>query len=64
MLTGLVLNVTLLGVMITQLYIYYTTYKRDKIWMKVFVRPIVPLEYRSQLTPLSGCLSFRGRHRQ
>jgi hypothetical protein len=28
MLTGLILNVTLLGIMITQLYLYYTTYRR------------------------------------
>ncbi|KAH6909958.1 hypothetical protein BKA70DRAFT_1275576 [Coprinopsis sp. MPI-PUGE-AT-0042] len=37
MFIGLILNVVLLGVMITQLYIYYTTYKRDRIWMKTFV---------------------------
>jgi hypothetical protein len=29
MLIGLMLNVVLLGVMVTQLYIYYTTYKRS-----------------------------------
>lgn len=28
MLIGLMFNVILLGVMVTQLYIYYTTYKR------------------------------------
>ncbi|KAH6917755.1 hypothetical protein BKA70DRAFT_1553970 [Coprinopsis sp. MPI-PUGE-AT-0042] len=37
MLTGIMLNVLLLGIMITQVYIYYTTYKRDAVWIKVFV---------------------------
>ncbi|KAH6912761.1 hypothetical protein BKA70DRAFT_774347 [Coprinopsis sp. MPI-PUGE-AT-0042] len=37
MLTGLILNVGLLGVMVTQLYLYYTTYRRDRLWIKVFV---------------------------
>ncbi|KAH6917760.1 hypothetical protein BKA70DRAFT_1553972 [Coprinopsis sp. MPI-PUGE-AT-0042] len=37
MLTGFIFNVLLLGIMITQVYIYYTTYKRDKVWMKFFV---------------------------
>ncbi|KAG2008705.1 hypothetical protein CC2G_014104 [Coprinopsis cinerea AmutBmut pab1-1] len=37
MLTGLIFNVLLFGIMITQVYLYYTTYKRDHIWMKSFV---------------------------
>ncbi|KAH6906843.1 hypothetical protein BKA70DRAFT_1493717 [Coprinopsis sp. MPI-PUGE-AT-0042] len=36
-LTGFIFNILLLGIMITQVYIYYTTYKRDKVWIKVFV---------------------------
>ncbi|KAH6909976.1 hypothetical protein BKA70DRAFT_1057668, partial [Coprinopsis sp. MPI-PUGE-AT-0042] len=36
MLTGVIINVTLLGVMIAQCYIYYTTYKRDRAWIKLF----------------------------
>ncbi|KAF9522503.1 hypothetical protein CPB83DRAFT_777022 [Crepidotus variabilis] len=35
---GLFLNVLLMGVMITQVYLYYVTYKRsDKLWIKLFV---------------------------
>lgn len=37
MLTGLVINFMLLGLMVAQLYIYYTTYKKDRVWIKVFV---------------------------
>ncbi|KAH6906845.1 hypothetical protein BKA70DRAFT_399480 [Coprinopsis sp. MPI-PUGE-AT-0042] len=36
-LTGLMLNVLLLGIMVTQVYTYYTTYKKDAIWIRVFV---------------------------
>ncbi|KAH6917756.1 hypothetical protein BKA70DRAFT_1415805 [Coprinopsis sp. MPI-PUGE-AT-0042] len=36
-LTGLMINVLLLGIMVTQLYTYYTTYKKDAVWIKVFV---------------------------
>ncbi|KAH6906819.1 hypothetical protein BKA70DRAFT_1401486 [Coprinopsis sp. MPI-PUGE-AT-0042] len=43
MLIGLMLNVVLLGIMVTQLYIYYTTYKRDRTWMKVYVRIVAYL---------------------
>ncbi|KAF9528800.1 hypothetical protein CPB83DRAFT_853762 [Crepidotus variabilis] len=34
---GLFLNVLLLGVMITQVYLYFVTYKNDKLWIKLFV---------------------------
>ncbi|KAH6917759.1 hypothetical protein BKA70DRAFT_1213822 [Coprinopsis sp. MPI-PUGE-AT-0042] len=34
-LTGLMLNVLLLGIMVTQVYTYYTTYKKDAIWIRV-----------------------------
>ncbi|KAH9841813.1 uncharacterized protein C8Q71DRAFT_349276 [Rhodofomes roseus] len=34
---GVVLNIVLYGIMITQTFLYFTVYKRDKIWMKLFV---------------------------
>ncbi|KAK0463629.1 uncharacterized protein EV420DRAFT_1745181 [Desarmillaria tabescens] len=38
MLIGLMINTTLLGVVMAQVYIYMTTYqKRDRLWMKAFV---------------------------
>ncbi|KAI4518049.1 hypothetical protein K525DRAFT_209492 [Schizophyllum commune Loenen D] len=37
MLIGLVFNVLLYGIMITQLYLYVTTYKRDPLWIKIYV---------------------------
>ncbi|KAG7449520.1 uncharacterized protein BT62DRAFT_917207 [Guyanagaster necrorhizus] len=38
MLIGLMFNLLLLGVIVTQVYIYLTTYqKRDKMWMKALV---------------------------
>ncbi|KAL1746607.1 hypothetical protein HDZ31DRAFT_81091 [Schizophyllum fasciatum] len=37
MLIGLVFNVLLYGIMITQLYLYVTTYKRDPPWIKIYV---------------------------
>ncbi|KDR82573.1 hypothetical protein GALMADRAFT_237962 [Galerina marginata CBS 339.88] len=36
-LIGFTFNAILLGVMMTQVYIYYTSFKRDKIWIKIFV---------------------------
>ncbi|PPR05746.1 hypothetical protein CVT24_006692 [Panaeolus cyanescens] len=37
MFIGMGINVLLLGVMITQVYMYYTQYKNDKTWIKIFV---------------------------
>ncbi|KAJ7600786.1 hypothetical protein C8J56DRAFT_1038418 [Mycena floridula] len=37
MLVGFVLNILLYGIMITQVYLYFTTFKRDKAWMKILV---------------------------
>jgi len=34
---GVIFNVVLYGIMITQTYLYFNVYKRDKIWMKLFV---------------------------
>ncbi|KAI0089320.1 hypothetical protein BDY19DRAFT_993532 [Irpex rosettiformis] len=34
---GMIFNVLLYGIMITQTYLYFTTYKHDKRWMKVFI---------------------------
>jgi len=36
-LIGFTFNAILLGVMMTQVYIYYTSFKKDKIWIRVFV---------------------------
>jgi len=36
-LIGFTFNAILLGVMITQVYLYYTSFKKDKIWIKIFV---------------------------
>ncbi|KII90547.1 hypothetical protein PLICRDRAFT_537061 [Plicaturopsis crispa FD-325 SS-3] len=36
-LIGTFLNVLLYGVMITQTFLYYTTYKQDRMWLKLFV---------------------------
>ncbi|KAI0693966.1 hypothetical protein BC835DRAFT_1415596 [Cytidiella melzeri] len=34
---GVIFNVLLYGIMITQMFLYFTVYKRDKRWMKCFV---------------------------
>ncbi|KAI0926841.1 hypothetical protein AcW1_007756 [Taiwanofungus camphoratus] len=34
---GVVFNIVLYGIMITQTFLYFTVYKRDKLWMKLFV---------------------------
>ncbi|TCD70890.1 hypothetical protein EIP91_001198 [Steccherinum ochraceum] len=34
---GVVFNIVLYGIMITQTFLYYTVYKRDRLWMKLFV---------------------------
>ncbi|KAH6917768.1 hypothetical protein BKA70DRAFT_1245225 [Coprinopsis sp. MPI-PUGE-AT-0042] len=35
--TGFFFNALLLGIIIVQVYIYYRTYRRDAVWIKVFV---------------------------
>ncbi|TRM63210.1 hypothetical protein BD626DRAFT_495889 [Schizophyllum amplum] len=37
MFIGLVFNVLLYGIMITQLYIYVSTYRKDPLWIKLYV---------------------------
>ncbi|KAF9447614.1 hypothetical protein P691DRAFT_802142 [Macrolepiota fuliginosa MF-IS2] len=37
MLIGLVFNILLYGTMLAQVYIYFTTYKKDRTWMKTLV---------------------------
>ncbi|CAA7265496.1 unnamed protein product [Cyclocybe aegerita] len=37
MFIGFTLNMLLLGVMMTQVYLYYAQYKGDKAWIKIFV---------------------------
>ncbi|KAI3616271.1 hypothetical protein WG66_014033 [Moniliophthora roreri] len=37
MFIGFFVNVLLYGIMITQLYIYFSSYKKDRIWIKLFV---------------------------
>ncbi|EPS93384.1 hypothetical protein FOMPIDRAFT_131067 [Fomitopsis schrenkii] len=34
---GVMFNIVLYGIMITQTFLYFTMYKRDKLWMKLFV---------------------------
>ncbi|KAH8104738.1 hypothetical protein BXZ70DRAFT_1048586 [Cristinia sonorae] len=34
---GVFFNIVLYGIMITQTFLYFTVYKRDKTWMKLFV---------------------------
>ncbi|OCH87970.1 hypothetical protein OBBRIDRAFT_759000 [Obba rivulosa] len=36
-LIGTVFNIMLYGIMITQTFLYFTVYKQDKLWMKLFV---------------------------
>ncbi|KAH9933211.1 uncharacterized protein BXZ73DRAFT_101173 [Epithele typhae] len=35
--TGVVFNILLYGIMVTQTYIYFTTFKQDRTWIKAFV---------------------------
>ncbi|KAF9267332.1 hypothetical protein L218DRAFT_1060558 [Marasmius fiardii PR-910] len=37
MFIGFMINVILYGIMITQVYLYFTNYKRDRTWIKLFV---------------------------
>ncbi|KDR82520.1 hypothetical protein GALMADRAFT_151614 [Galerina marginata CBS 339.88] len=37
MLIGFVFNVLLYGIMLSQVYLYFTAYQKDKTWMKLFV---------------------------
>ncbi|EJF57076.1 hypothetical protein DICSQDRAFT_92661 [Dichomitus squalens LYAD-421 SS1] len=34
---GVVLNILLYGIMITQTYLYFNVYRKDRLWMKLFV---------------------------
>ncbi|OJT08158.1 hypothetical protein TRAPUB_954 [Trametes pubescens] len=34
---GVVFNILLYGIMITQTFLYFTVYKKDRVWMKIFV---------------------------
>ncbi|KAI0726468.1 hypothetical protein C8Q72DRAFT_526455 [Fomitopsis betulina] len=34
---GVVFNIVLYGIMITQTFLYFSMYKKDKLWMKLFV---------------------------
>ncbi|TFK80202.1 hypothetical protein K466DRAFT_605531 [Polyporus arcularius HHB13444] len=34
---GVVFNILLYGIMITQTYLYFNTYRKDRLWMKCFV---------------------------
>ncbi|KAL4080926.1 hypothetical protein J3A83DRAFT_4424872 [Scleroderma citrinum] len=36
-LIGVAINILLYGIMVTQVYLYFTTYKSDNFWMKSFV---------------------------
>ncbi|KAK7469433.1 hypothetical protein VKT23_003905 [Stygiomarasmius scandens] len=37
MFIGFLFNILLHGIMITQIYLYYITFKNDRLWMKIFV---------------------------
>jgi len=37
MFIGFTFNILLYGIMFTQVYLYFTTFKKDKAWMKIFV---------------------------
>jgi len=37
MFIGLIFNTLLYGVMLTQIFLYFSKYKRDKLWLKIFV---------------------------
>ncbi|KDR82574.1 hypothetical protein GALMADRAFT_134168 [Galerina marginata CBS 339.88] len=43
MLIGFAINIWMLGVITTQTYLYYTRYKDDKTWIKVFVAVLFAL---------------------
>jgi len=43
-LIGFTFNAVLLGVMFTQVYLYYTQFKNDKMWIKVFVAVLFLLD--------------------
>ncbi|KAF8195379.1 hypothetical protein BJ912DRAFT_956747 [Pholiota molesta] len=43
-LIGFTFNALLLGVMITQVYLYYTSFKKDKKWLKVYVAVLFALD--------------------
>lgn len=44
MLIGFVFNVFLFGTMTTQVYLYYTNFRKDRLWMKLFVFLIFVLD--------------------
>ncbi|CAA7266023.1 unnamed protein product [Cyclocybe aegerita] len=44
MFIGFSLNVLLLGIMVTQVYLYYTQYKRDRLWVKIYVAALFVLD--------------------
>ncbi|KAJ3574716.1 hypothetical protein NP233_g1572 [Leucocoprinus birnbaumii] len=44
MLIGFVFNVFLFGTMTTQTYLYYTNFRKDRLWMKLFVLLIFILD--------------------
>lgn len=41
---GFTINAILLGVMTTQVYLYYTSFKKDKAWIKIYVAIIFILD--------------------
>ncbi|KAF8964340.1 hypothetical protein BDZ97DRAFT_1757935 [Flammula alnicola] len=43
-LIGFTFNAVLLGVMMTQVYLYYTSFKKDKAWIKIFVAVLFGLD--------------------
>ncbi|OCH90855.1 hypothetical protein OBBRIDRAFT_754219, partial [Obba rivulosa] len=40
-LLGVILNIFFYGIMVTQTFLYYNTYRKDHLWMKLFVAGLV-----------------------
>lgn len=49
MLIGMALNIMLYGIMITQVYIYSVSLRRDRLWMKLFVRVLKVIRFISTI---------------
>ncbi|KAF9546747.1 hypothetical protein CPC08DRAFT_675445 [Agrocybe pediades] len=50
MLIGFTFNAILLGVMLTQVYIYYTSFKKDSKWIKLYVAILLVLDLANTVT--------------
>ncbi|PPR05506.1 hypothetical protein CVT26_009010 [Gymnopilus dilepis] len=62
LLVGTFLNAALLGVMITQVYLYFTSFRKDKIWMKIFVSFLFVCDVINSTLNLAGVYMTLVRH--